>query len=69
LLIDAHNSPVRDAVWSLYATAIRRLKATPTLVEWDNDLPAWPTLLNEARRAARTIVLETAKNPERADAV
>jgi uncharacterized protein (UPF0276 family) len=69
LLIDAHNSPVRDAVWSLYATAIRRLKATPTLVEWDNDLPSWPTLLNEARRAARTIVLETAKTPEPADAV
>jgi uncharacterized protein len=69
LLIDAHNSPVRDAVWSLYATAIRRLKATPTLVEWDNDLPAWPTLLYEARRAARTIVLETAKSPEPADAV
>jgi uncharacterized protein (UPF0276 family) len=69
LLIDAHNSPVRDAVWALYAAAIRRLKATPTLIEWDNDLPAWPTLLNEARRAARTIVLETAKSPERADAV
>jgi uncharacterized protein (UPF0276 family) len=68
LLIDAHNSPVRDPVWSLYATAIRRLGATPTLIEWDNDLPAWPTLLGEARRAERAIV-ETAKTPERADAL
>ena len=24
LLIDAHDSPVRDAVWSLYARALRR---------------------------------------------
>jgi uncharacterized protein (UPF0276 family) len=68
LLIDAHNSPVRDAVWALYATAIRRLGPTPTLIEWDNDVPAWPTLLGEARRAERAIV-ETAKTPERADAL
>jgi uncharacterized protein (UPF0276 family) len=67
LLIDAHNSPVRDPVWALYATAIRRLGATPTLIEWDNDVPAWPTLLDEARRAERAIV-ETARL-ERADVV
>ncbi len=66
LLIDAHNSPVRDAVWSLYSAAIRRLGATPTLIEWDNDLPAWPTLLDEARRAERAIV-EAAPIPERVD--
>jgi uncharacterized protein (UPF0276 family) len=69
LLIDAHNSPVRDAVWSLYAATIRRLGATPTLVEWDNDLPDWSTLLGEARRAERVIVDETANSPERVDAV
>ena len=69
LLIDAHNSPVRDTVWSLYAATIRRLGATPTLVEWDNDLPAWPTLLGEARRAERVMTVATATSPERADAV
>jgi hypothetical protein len=66
LLIDAHNSPVRDAVWSLYAATIRRLGPTPTLIEWDNDVPAWPALLDEARRAERAIA-ETAKTLERAD--
>jgi uncharacterized protein (UPF0276 family) len=66
LLIDAHNSPVRDPVWSLYATAIRRLGATATLIEWDNDVPAWPTLLGEARRAERAIA-ESATVRERAD--
>jgi uncharacterized protein len=66
LLIDAHNSPVRDAVWSLYAATIRRLGPTPTLIEWDNDVPAWPALFSEARRAERAM-LETAPIPERAD--
>jgi uncharacterized protein len=68
LLIDAHNSPVRDAVWSLYAATIRRLGATPTLIEWDNDVPAWPTLFDEARRAQRAIA-ETAPIPERVDVI
>jgi uncharacterized protein (UPF0276 family) len=68
LLIDAHNSPIREAVWALYTATIRRLGATPTLIEWDNDVPVWPTLLNETRRAERAII-ETAKGRERVDAV
>ncbi|MGD1017268.1 MAG: DUF692 domain-containing protein [Roseiarcus sp.] len=55
LLIDAHDSPVRDGVWALYAETIRRLGPTPTLIEWDNDAPAWPVLLAEARRAEATM--------------
>jgi len=51
LLIDAHNSPVRAAVWSLYEEMVRRLGPTPTLIEWDNDVPQWPALAAEARRA------------------
>jgi uncharacterized protein (UPF0276 family) len=68
LLIDAHDSPVRDAVWSLYGDAIRRLGPTPTLIEWDNDLPSWSTLLGEARRAERVMKVATAK-AERVGAV
>jgi hypothetical protein len=68
LLIDAHNSPVREAVWSLYATALRRFGAPPTLIEWDNEVPAWPTLFSEARRAERAIA-ETAPIPEPADVI
>ena len=68
LLIDAHNSPIREAVWALYTATIGRLGATLTLIEWDNDVPVWPTLLNETRRAERAII-ETAKSRERVDAV
>jgi uncharacterized protein (UPF0276 family) len=66
LLIDAHDSPVRDAVWALYAEALRRRGPIRTLIEWDNDLPAWPTLLGEAQRAERVIAVAT---EERAGAV
>jgi hypothetical protein len=51
LLIDAHNSPVRAAVWALYRETVGRLGPTPTLIEWDNDVPQWPVLAAEARRA------------------
>ncbi len=69
LLIDAHNSPVRDAVWRLYAEAIRRLGATPTLIEWDNDVPTWPSLLSEASRAERAMATAMRTSTERADAI
>ena len=41
---------MRADVWALYDAAIRRLGPTPTLVEWDNDVPSWPVLLAEAVR-------------------
>jgi hypothetical protein len=51
LLIDTHGSPIAEDVWSLYAHVVARIGATPTLVEWDNDVPDWPTLRAEAVRA------------------
>ena len=53
LLIDAHDSPVRPGVWALYEKVISRIGVRPTLVEWDNDVPEWPVLHAEARRAER----------------
>ena len=48
LLIDAHGSPVADVVWALYRRVIARTGPLPTLIEWDNDVPAWPVLRGEA---------------------
>ena len=53
LRIDAHDSPVRPQVWDLYEHVVARIGARPTLIEWDNDVPAWPVLHEEARRADR----------------
>jgi uncharacterized protein (UPF0276 family) len=38
-------------VWDLYAHALRRCGATPTIVEWDTDIPPLVTLVGEAHRA------------------
>jgi hypothetical protein len=51
LLIDAHGAPVADPVWALYADVIARSGPLPSLIEWDNDVPAWPVLRAEAERA------------------
>lgn len=52
LLVDTHSRPVSAEVWSLYEFALRCCGDTPTLVEWDAELPPLSTLLDEARRAA-----------------
>lgn len=56
LLIDAHDRAVDDAVWALYARVIAAHGAVPTLVEWDNEIPDWPVLLDEAQAADRILI-------------
>lgn len=51
LLIDSHDTPVKDPVWALYETVIGRIGPIASLVEWDNDVPAWPVLRAEAGAA------------------
>jgi hypothetical protein len=51
VLIDDHGSRVAQPVWDLYAKALRRFGAVPTLIEWDTNLPALEILLDEARHA------------------
>jgi uncharacterized protein (UPF0276 family) len=51
-LIDTHGSLVCDPVWSLYEEACRRFGPTPTLIEWDTDLPALDVLLQQAAQAS-----------------
>ena len=60
LLIDTHGSPIAEGVWTLYAHVIARTGALPTLIEWDNDVPDWPTLLAEAV-VARNILCDASR--------
>lgn len=55
LIIDDHSRPVSEECWELYAHAIERFGPVTTLIEWDNDLPDWQTLLDEALRARKII--------------
>jgi len=47
LLIDSHSAPVADAVWDLYAATIARIGPRPTLLERDDDVPAFDMLMTE----------------------
>jgi uncharacterized protein (UPF0276 family) len=51
LLIDSHDRHVIDDVWRLYRRAMDRSGPLPTLIEWDSDIPPWPTLFAEAQKA------------------
>jgi uncharacterized protein (UPF0276 family) len=51
LLIDSHNSPVKELVWKLYEEVIATIGPVASLVEWDNDVPEWSVLRQEAKAA------------------
>jgi uncharacterized protein (UPF0276 family) len=51
LLIDAHGAPVADAVWSLYRRTLARSGPVPTLIEWDNDVPDFASVVAEVSLA------------------
>ena len=51
LLIDGHDTPVSEAVWQLYADLITDIGPRPTLIERDDQLPDFATLMRERNRA------------------
>lgn len=51
LIIDTHDAPVIGPVWDLYAEALRRFGAVPTMIERDDSIPPLGTLLRELERA------------------
>jgi uncharacterized protein (UPF0276 family) len=55
LLIDSHGAPVSQAVWELYCYTLDWVGPTPTLIERDNDIPAFPVLFAEAQQAERIL--------------
>jgi hypothetical protein len=55
LRIDDHASPVDPAVWALFAEAVQRFGAVPTLIEWDSNIPPLETLIAEADHAGAVL--------------
>jgi uncharacterized protein len=51
LLIDSHDEPVSERVWSLYEDFIGRIGPRPTLIERDGNVPSFDELLRERDRA------------------
>jgi uncharacterized protein (UPF0276 family) len=50
-IIDTHDRPVADPVWTLYRTAWQRGGPFPTLLEWDDHVPPLPEALAELEKA------------------
>ncbi|CAM4509233.1 MAG: hypothetical protein LEGION0403_FIIPPAGN_00642 [Legionella sp.] len=58
-IIDTHDAPVAQEVWDLYAATIRHLGAVSTMIERDDNMPAFAELLaemNQARSIAESIL-------------
>jgi uncharacterized protein (UPF0276 family) len=51
LAIDDHSQPVSEDGWALYEYALTQFGPVPTLIEWDNLLPSWETLVDQAQKA------------------
>jgi uncharacterized protein (UPF0276 family) len=56
LLIDDHGCKVADVAWDLYERVLARGCLAPTLIEWDNNLPAFAVLADEMARARNAML-------------
>ncbi|MBI5463051.1 MAG: DUF692 domain-containing protein [Gammaproteobacteria bacterium] len=52
-IIDTHDEPVIDAVWELYAAALRRCGPVSTMIERDDNIPPLSDLVAELDQARR----------------
>jgi len=50
-LVDTHDHPVCPEVWSLFREAVRRFGRVPTLIERDDNIPAFEEVMAESERA------------------
>lgn len=61
LLVDSHDAPVAPEVWALYERLIRRIGPRPTLIERDDNIPDFATLLAERQQAETVLRAPLAK--------
>jgi len=52
-ILDTHDHAPISPVWELYARAIERCGPTATLLEWDDNIPSFDEVHNEALKAER----------------
>ncbi len=57
-ILDTHDHPVLDPVWSLYARTIEIAGPTATLLEWDDLIPSFDEVHGEALKAKQFLPAE-----------
>ncbi len=50
-VVDTHDHPVRDEVWTLYEAALKRFGPVSTMIERDDDIPPLADMMDELGRA------------------
>ncbi|MDR3408261.1 MAG: DUF692 domain-containing protein [Methylovirgula sp.] len=63
MLIDTHGAPIADPVFALYTRILAQTGPLPSLIERDNDVPAWAALAAEAATAGAFLQAARAKAP------
>jgi uncharacterized protein len=51
-LFDTHSKPVYPQVWELFHSVIKRMANVSVMIEWDEDIPEFSILQDEAMKAA-----------------
>ncbi|HKB64619.1 MAG TPA: DUF692 domain-containing protein [Pyrinomonadaceae bacterium] len=64
-LVDTHDQPVPAAVWELYRLAQELTGGVSTLLEWDANIPDFPELVAELRKAEAALRGENPGAPVR----
>lgn len=62
LLIDSHDSEVAEPVWELLSFALQHLGHVPVLIERDDNVPAFASLLEELSSANNALASINSKN-------
>jgi len=65
-IIDTHDEPVIDPVWRLYGEAIERFGAVPTMIERDDNIPAYEELVAELDTAREVAAAALARRKAKA---
>ena len=52
-ILDTHIGPVIDPVWKLFALACERTGGRSALLEWDEEIPAFPVVHREVLKARK----------------
>jgi uncharacterized protein (UPF0276 family) len=63
MIIDTHDHSVCDPVWALYETALKRFGAVSTMIERDDNIPAFEELRAELA-VAESIAAKTLTNEQ-----
>lgn len=52
-IVDTHDHPIVEGVWSLYREAVRLFPGVPTMIERDDNIPPYAELLGELDMARK----------------